>query len=103
MAQRDVRVHAGKKGAVLTLRVIPRARKNEIVEILSNGVIKIHLTAPPVEGKANEALLKFLARILDIPVSNIEIVSGSRGRDKVISVSNMDVQMLHQKITKQIS
>ena len=57
MTPRDFHLHDGKKGAALALRVTPRASKNEIVEVLSDGTVKVHLTAPPVEGKANEALL----------------------------------------------
>ncbi len=103
MAHRDYRLHDGKRGAALALRVTPRARKNEIVEILSDGTVKVHLTAPPVEGKANEALLKFLAEILDVPASNLDIVAGATGRDKLISVTDMDAAVLHRKILEHIS
>jgi len=103
MAQRDFRLHDGKRGAALALRVTPRASKNEIVEVLSDGTVKVHLTAPPVEGKANEALLKFLAEILDVPVSHLDIVAGATGRDKLISVTDMDPLVLHKKIVDHIS
>jgi uncharacterized protein len=103
MTRRDYHLHDGKKGAALALRVTPRASKNEIVEVLSDGTVKVHLTAPPVEGKANEALLKFLAEILDIPVSHLDIVAGSSGRDKLVSVIDMDAAILHKKIVEHIS
>jgi uncharacterized protein (TIGR00251 family) len=103
MAHRDYRLHDGKRGAALALRVTPRASKNEIVEVLSDGTVKIHLTAPPVEGKANEALLKFLAEILEVPASHLEIVAGAGGRDKLISVTDMDASVLHKKIIEHIS
>lgn len=103
MTQRDFHLHDGKRGAALALRVTPRASKNEIVEILSDGTVKVHLTAPPVEGKANEALLKFLAEILDVPVSHLDIVAGAGGRDKLISVTDMDASVLHKKIVEHIS
>jgi uncharacterized protein len=103
MAHRDYHLHDGKTGAALALRVTPRASKNEIVEILSDGTVKVHLTAPPVEGKANEALLKFLADILDVPISRLEIVAGAGGRDKLVSVTNMDSSALHKKIIDHIS
>ena len=48
----------GKKGSALPVRVTPRASKNEIVEVLSDQTVKIRLTAPPVEGKANVELIK---------------------------------------------
>jgi uncharacterized protein len=103
MAPRDFRLYDGKRGAALALRVMPRASKNEIVEVLSDGTVKIHLTAPPVEGKANEALLIFLAKILDVPVSRINIVAGVGGRNKLISVAGMDAVILRKKIMEHIS
>jgi uncharacterized protein len=103
MAPRDFRLHDGKKGAALALRVTPRASKNEIVEILSDGTVKIHLTAPPVEGKANDALLKFLAEVLKVPASHLEIVAGAGGRDKLVSVIDMDSATLHKRILEHIS
>jgi uncharacterized protein len=102
MEPRSFRMHDGKKGAALAVRVTPRASKNEIVEILSDGTVKVHLTAPPVEGKANLALLKFLANVLDIPVKRLEVVAGATGRDKLISVIDMDADTLHRKIVNHI-
>jgi hypothetical protein len=82
------------------VRVTPRASRNKIIEVLSDGTVKVHLTAPPVEGKANEALLKFLADVLDVPVSHLDIVAGATGRDKLVSVIDMDAQTLHRKIVE---
>jgi uncharacterized protein (TIGR00251 family) len=98
MESRSFHLHDGKKGAALAVRVTPRASKNEIVDILSDGTVKVHLTAPPLEGKANEALLKFLAKVLEIPVKQLEIVAGANGRDKLISVIDMDARTVHKKI-----
>jgi len=102
MASRKFHLHDGKKGAALAIRVTPRASKNEIVEILSDGTVKVHLTAPPVEGKANEALIKFLAEVLDVPASRLEIVAGSTGRDKLVAVTDMSTPALHKKILQNI-
>jgi len=102
MESRSYHLHDGKKGAALAVRVTPRASKNEIVEILSDGTVKVHLTAPPVEGKANEALLKFLAKLLDVPIKQLEVVAGAGGRDKLISVIDMDANTLHKKILDHI-
>ncbi|HEY5158838.1 MAG TPA: DUF167 domain-containing protein [Anaerolineales bacterium] len=102
MGSREFHLHSGKKGAALAVRVTPRASRNEIVEVLNDGTIKVHLTAPPVEGKANEALIKFLADILDIPKSRLEVVAGAGGRDKIISVIDMDADTLQKKVVKHI-
>jgi uncharacterized protein (TIGR00251 family) len=103
MKSRDFHLHDGKKGAALALRVTPRASKNEIVEVLSDGTIKVHLTAPPVEGKANEALIKFLSEVLDVPVSHLDIVAGAGGRDKLVAVTDMDAESVHKKIVEHIA
>jgi uncharacterized protein (TIGR00251 family) len=98
MSPRKFHLHDGKKGSALAVRVTPRASKNEIVEVLSDGTVKVHLTAPPVEGKANEALVKFLAEVLEVAPTRIEVVAGANGRDKLISVLEMDTATVHQKI-----
>jgi uncharacterized protein (TIGR00251 family) len=103
MGSRSFHLHDGKKGAALAVRVTPRASKNEIVEILSDGTVKVHLTAPPVEGKANVALLKFLAKVLNVQLNQLEVVAGATGRDKLISVIDMDAVTLHKKIMDNIS
>jgi uncharacterized protein (TIGR00251 family) len=102
MTPRKFHLHEGKKGAALAVRVTPRASKNEIVEILSDGTVKVHLTAPPVEGKANDALVKFLAGVLEVPTSRVEIVAGANGRDKLVAVTDMNSPTLHKKIVEHI-
>jgi hypothetical protein len=83
------RLSGGKKGTALAIRVTPRADRNEIVEVLSDHTIKVRLTAPPVEGKANQALIEFLAEVLDVAKSRIEIVAGTTGRDKLVSIIDL--------------
>ncbi len=67
------------------VRVQPRASRNAI-EGIRNGALRIRLTAPPVEGEANEALVRLLAARLDVPKSAVRIVSGERGRTKRVAV-----------------
>ncbi len=74
--------------AILTVKVVPRASRNELAGV-QNGVIRIRLTAPPVEGAANQALVEFLADRLGVPRRNVEIVAGHTGRQKVVSVSGL--------------
>jgi len=103
MMQRRFHLHNGQKGAALAIRVTPRSSKNEITEIMNDGTIRVRLTAPPVEGKANEALVAFLAEVLDIPKSRIEIVAGETGRDKLVSVLGMDAESVHGKILNRLA
>ena len=102
MESRSFHLHDGKKGAALAVRVTPRASKNEIVGILSDGTVKVRLTAPPVEGKANAALLKFLAKLLDVSIRQLKVVAGAGSRNKLISVAKMDANRLHKKILDHI-
>jgi uncharacterized protein (TIGR00251 family) len=103
MEPRQYHMHGGKKGAALAIRVTPRASHNEIVEVLSDGTVKIRLTAPPVEGKANEALISFLADVLDVKTSSIEIVAGASGRDKLVSILDLDASTVHKKILEHLA
>ena len=98
MPTKKYKMSNGKRGAALAIRVTPRASKNEIVEVLSDQTIKVRLTAPPVEGQANEALIKFLAEVLDVPKSKIEVVAGMTGRDKLVSIIDVDSEEVHKKI-----
>ncbi len=98
MPKRNFHLHDGKVGAAIAVRVTPRASRNKIVEILADGTIKIHIAAPPVDGEANEKLIEFLSDVLNTPKSRLEIVAGVSGRDKLISVLDMDAETVHQRI-----
>jgi uncharacterized protein (TIGR00251 family) len=102
MGTRSYHLHDGKKGVALAVRVTPRASKNEIVDILSDGTVKVHLTAPPLDGKANEALLKFLAKVLGVSPDQLELVAGVSGRNKLITVIDMDADSLQKRIQDHI-
>jgi len=98
MADRKFKLHDGKKGSALAVRVTPRASRNEIVEMLEDGTIKVRIAAPPADSEANTALIEFMAEILGVPKSRLDIVAGASGRDKLISVTDMDVETAHQRI-----
>ena len=103
MSSRQYHLHNGQKGSALAIRVTPRASRNEISEILSDGTVKIRLTAPPAEGKANQALIEFLADILEVPRGRIEIVAGTSGRDKLVSILDLDAETVHERILSKLS
>lgn len=98
MTDRQFKLHGGQRGSALAVRVTPRASRNEIVEVLDDGTIKVRLATPPADNEANEALINFLAEILGVPKSQLEIVAGEVGRDKLVSVVDMDVETAHQRI-----
>lgn len=72
-------------GVRLAVQVMPNAKKSEVAG-LHDGMLKIRLQAQPIEGKANEALVRFLADLLAIPKSAITLAHGHTGRRKVVEV-----------------
>ena len=74
--------------ATLAVRIQPRASKNGVLR-MEDGSLKIRLTAPPVDGAANEALIEFLSRTLSVAKSQVEIVSGHTSREKRVKISGM--------------
>ncbi len=79
------------KDVILKVYLQPRSSKNVIVGPYRDG-IKVKLTAPPVEGRANEALIRFLAGTWKIPPSHIEIVKGHHAREKMLRISGLTDQ-----------
>ncbi|MBI5905973.1 MAG: DUF167 domain-containing protein [Deltaproteobacteria bacterium] len=77
--------------ATLPVRVVPRASR-EGVAGFEGGVLRIRLSAPPVEGKANEALVRFLAKALGVPRGRVTLAVGARGRSKVVRVDGMTTE-----------
>ena len=78
-------------GVRLRLRIQPRASREEVVGV-SGDAIRIRLTAPPVDGAANEALVRFLALRLEVPRSAVELVSGLSGRTKLVAVAGLSAE-----------
>jgi len=79
--------------ALLKLHVIPRGSRNEIIGKRGDSLC-VKITAPPVEGAANEAIVKFIADALSVRKSQVEIVSGGKSREKtlrIIGLSDEDV------------
>lgn len=88
----------GSNNTKLKIRVTPRAKRNEVYCILEDGTIKVRLTAPPVEGKANKALIKYFSGIFEIPRSRIEILSGLKSRNKLVNIQGMDSVEIYKKL-----
>lgn len=77
-------------GTLLTLRVSPGAKSNSVEGAYGEGALKIKISAPPVDGKANEEVRRFLAGTLGVSRSRVEIVRGFTSRDKVVLVRDAD-------------
>lgn len=83
--------------AKLTVNVIPNAKKSEVVGREGNS-FKIRLAAPPIEGKANEELIEFLAKALDIPKSTINIIKGLGSRLKTLEIPG-NIEDIKERLT----
>jgi uncharacterized protein (TIGR00251 family) len=87
----------GEDGVSFAIRVQPRARRDAIVGELGDA-LRIALTAPPVDGRANEACIEFFADLLGVPRSSVTIASGHRSRNKVIRVTGMSAEEARRRL-----
>lgn len=92
MSWRGVLELKEKEGAVtIKVKVQPRAPRTEIVGEHA-GALKLRIAAPPVDGKANEECRRYLAKLLKVSATSVEIIAGESSRDKVIRVSDMSAR-----------
>ncbi len=90
---------AAQPQATLSVRVQPRlASRNEVAGLVGE-TLKIRLTAPPVEGEANDACLAFLAKLLDLAPSRLAIIQGARSRTKVIRITGLTKNEVHARLS----
>jgi uncharacterized protein len=90
-------VHETPTGVSFAIKLHPRAKKNAITGELGDA-LKLALTAPPVEGRANEACIEFFANLLEVPRSSITIASGATSRNKIIRVAGMAADEVRRRI-----
>jgi uncharacterized protein len=96
-----IRISAQEGAVTFTVRVVPRASRNEIAGVQGEA-LRVRLTAPPVEGAANKALVKLLAEILEIPAHDIDIVAGHAGRQKVVRVADLTAHELEARLRQHL-
>jgi len=84
-------------GATFEVKVHPRAKKNAITGELGDA-LKLSLTAPPVEGKANEACIEFFANLLKVSRSSVTIASGETSRNKVVRVVGLSAKEVRERL-----
>jgi uncharacterized protein (TIGR00251 family) len=84
-------------GAKFQVKVHPRARKNAITGVVGEA-LNVALTAPPVEGRANDACIAFLAEFLNVPRSSVTIAAGETSRQKLIRVAGLSAAQVEAKL-----
>ena len=92
-------IHDTSTGATFAVKVHPRARKTAITGTLGDA-LKLSLTAPPAEGRANDAVIEFFAEVLRLPPSSITIAAGHGSRNKVVRVTGMTASTLGQRLAE---
>ena len=92
-----VAIQNSANGATFAVKVHPRAKKNAITGEVGDA-LKLALTAPPVDGKANEACIEFFAKLLKVPRSSVTIASGQTSRNKVIRVTGISAETVRTRI-----
>jgi len=95
LAMIPIRESAG--GVTFAVRVHPRAKKNAISGTVGDA-LKVSLTAPPVEGRANEACVRFFAELLQVSRSSVTIAAGDTSRNKVIRIAGLTAEQVEERL-----
>jgi uncharacterized protein (TIGR00251 family) len=84
-------------GATFAVKVHPRARKNAVTGVVGDA-LKLAVTAPPAEGRANQAVIEFFADLFQIPRASVTIASGATNRNKVVRITGMSRVAVEQRL-----
>lgn len=90
--------HNGKSGSALTIKVIPQSNTNKLTEILDDGTLIIKIDASLKAEDVNNALVKYLNEILDVPKNHIEIIAGNDRTEKLIGILDSDPNDIQTRI-----
>jgi len=92
-----IQIRDTPSGATFQVKVHPRAKKNAIVGEVGDA-LKLALTAPPLEGRANQACIEFLAEVLNVPRSSVTIAAGEGSRNKVVRVRGLSAAQVEARL-----
>jgi hypothetical protein len=92
-----ISVRDSEAGVSFAVKVHPRAKKNAITGEVGDA-LKLAITAPPVDGKANEACSEFFANLLKVPRSSVTIAAGQTSRNKVVRVTGLTVDQIRERL-----
>jgi hypothetical protein len=92
-------VYDTSAGASFVVKIHPRAKKNAITGEVGDA-LKLDLTAPPIEGRANQACIEFFANLLKVPRSSVTIASGQTSRRKAIRVAGLTAEELQRRLSE---
>ncbi len=90
-------IHETLAGVTFAVKVHPRAKKNAVTGEIGDA-LKLSLTAPPVDGRANQSCIEFFANLLKVPRSSVTIASGETSRRKVIRVAGLSAEEVRKRL-----
>ncbi len=93
----DLRMRKTASGLEVALHVQPRARRTELAGI-RNGALKLKVQAPPVDDAANEAVVLFFSKLLDVPRSRVSIAFGAKSREKTLHITGVSLEQFCSRI-----
>ena len=97
----ELAIRSTPDGVSIRVHVAPRASRNKVLGV-HDGALKVALTAPPVEGAANKALVEFMAKIVGVPKSAVSILSGEASRHKVVEVMGTTVEDVKRRLAPEV-
>jgi len=103
MVSKSFNLHNGRRGSALAVRIISYGDCSKIVRISTDGTLEVSLKVAKGEEEANSALIQYLSRILNASKDNLEIIAGQTGRDKLVSVFDIDPSVVQEKLTSEKS
>lgn len=83
----------------LSVRVQPRASRNALLPA-ADGRLRVALTAPPVDGEANAALIAYLSGFFEVPRRQVRLLRGGKGREKVVELTGIDIQSVNDRLAQ---
>ena len=92
-----------KESTIIHVRLQPGASKDEISGWMDDGALKIRVRSKPIEGKANENLIKYLSKLFSIPKKDVEITTGLKSRSKLVKIRGMAEKDIKKTIDQMIS
>jgi uncharacterized protein (TIGR00251 family) len=96
-----ITIHESAKGITFAVKAHPRARRNAVTGTVGDA-LKLAITAPPVEGKANQAVIEFFADLFAIPRSSVTIASGETSRNKVVRIAGVSKSAAEQRLAENL-
>lgn len=90
-------IREDEAGATFAIKVHPRAKKNAITGEVGDA-LKVSLSAPPIDGRANQACIEFFAKLLKVPRSSVTIASGQSSHQKVIRVIGLSAEEVRKRV-----